>query len=159
MRPFGNYLSTRRQEKGLTAEGVIRRMKKVGVQLDQSTLYNYEAGTVSAPDAGVLWALSKIYAVSHEEMIALLVSVRAGNHDPSLPSGVSTNPEYDEVEEKLILAFRAARVEAKREILDLVDYVIHKGGGAKRGEKKRRVDPESNHEAALKKRGRSGSSE
>jgi len=148
MRPFGKFLSTRRRAKRLSAEGVIRRMQKLGVGLDQSTLYNYEGGTVKAPDPGVLWALSKIYAVSHDEMISFLVAVRAGKGGASRPSDDSTNPELDDVEEKLILAFRDARADAKRRILDFVEYEAHKEAGAK--------TQESSEATALKKRARSG---
>jgi transcriptional regulator with XRE-family HTH domain len=119
-------------------------MKRLGVRLDQSTLYNYEGGTVSAPDPGVLWALSKIYAVSHDELIAMLVKVRAGKTDAALPSS-STNPEFDDVEEKLIHAFRDARADAKRRILDFVEYEAHKDAG-----------PRAPAREVIPKKGRSG---
>jgi len=146
MVPFGRFLSARRRAKNLTAAGVVRRMKNFGVQLDQSTLYNYEAGTVSAPDPGVLWALSKIYDMALDELIALLVGVRNGKVDAPPPSILSRNPQFDESEEKLVLAFRGARVEAKRRILDFVEYEAHK---------RRRHAGETSEETALRKRGRS----
>lgn len=155
MSPFGAFLSAQRRAKRLTAEGVVRRMRKLGVQLDDSTLYNYEAGTVSAPDPGVLWALSKIYAVSHDEMIAFLVSVRAGKTDGSvLP--VATDPAFDDAEQKLVLAFRTARAGTKRRILAFVDYEAHKEAQTKRPIARRERGQPSTEETALKKRGRPG---
>lgn len=110
MVPFGKFLSRQRRAKHLSAEGVVRRMKHLGVQLDASTLYNYEAGTVRAPDPGVLWALSKIYAVSLDELIALLVSVRAGKG--GVPPTASTNSEPDGHDRTKLLSA------AERELLD-----------------------------------------
>src|SRR5438094_877997 len=110
MAAFGRFLAAQRRAKELSAEGVVRRMLKYGVRLDQSTLYNYEAGTVNAPDPGVLWALSKIYGVSFEALVALLVDVRNGQmaNVSALPS---TTPEtsLDDAENELVLAFRRSR--------------------------------------------------
>lgn len=127
-------------------------MEKLDVVLDESTLYNYEAGTVSAPDPGVLWALSKIYAVSHDEMIALLVSVRAGKGEPPRRPDAASNPEFDDVEEELILAFRKARADTKRRILAFIEYEAHKESGSRAP--RRQSDKES-EETALKKRANS----
>lgn len=81
---FGNRLLELRG--GRSAEIVIRRMRTLGVTLTASTLYQYEAGTVNAPDPGVLWALGKIYQVPVDELIAVLVLERGGgkSHEADL---------------------------------------------------------------------------
>lgn len=73
---FGARLGELRGEK--SAEIVVRQMGQLGVTLTASTLYQYEAGTVNAPDPGVLWALAKIYQVDLDDLIALLVAERNG---------------------------------------------------------------------------------
>lgn len=69
----------------MTATQVARILgEKYGIKVDSSTLYNYEGGTVFAPDPGVLWGLAKLYDVDLEEMLTLLVMNRANQDAETL---------------------------------------------------------------------------
>jgi transcriptional regulator with XRE-family HTH domain len=60
---------------------VANRAKALGVVIDPSALFQYERGTVAAPDPAALWALSRVYGVDFYELVSLLV---ANRKDPSL---------------------------------------------------------------------------
>lgn len=79
---FGARLRELRTE-ARSREVIARKLATLGVALDESTLVQYEKGTVWAPDAGVLWGLSEIYKVPLVELTTLLVINRA---DPSAKS-------------------------------------------------------------------------
>lgn len=73
---FGKYLSELR---GTRSRGVIcEELKRFGVELDRSTLLQYERGTVSAPDPAALWALGRLYRVSLDDLALVLLRDRTG---------------------------------------------------------------------------------
>lgn len=59
---------------------IANRLADLGAPLDESSLFQYEAGTVWAPDAGVMWGLAQIYGVGLTELVDLL---RANRTNPS----------------------------------------------------------------------------
>jgi transcriptional regulator with XRE-family HTH domain len=70
LRAFGSRL--RELRGGLSREQVSRKLAHLGVPLGNSTLSQYEKGTVWAPDPGVLWGLAETYRVHVEDLIAVL---------------------------------------------------------------------------------------
>src|SRR5690242_14113939 len=74
---FGEWLREQRQKKrGLTLQRVSAKLAELGTPLGWSTLSQYENGTVTSPDAGVLWGLSRIYQTSLEQIVTLLTANR-----------------------------------------------------------------------------------
>jgi transcriptional regulator with XRE-family HTH domain len=76
LRAFGQRLTELRGAKR-SRQQICNRLSDLKVPLDASSLFQYEAGTVWAPDAGVLWGLSEIYEVPLAELVALLRANRA----------------------------------------------------------------------------------
>jgi transcriptional regulator with XRE-family HTH domain len=72
---FGAYLRKLRGDR--SREQISIRLRDLGVPLDESTLVQYEKGTVWSPDVGVLWGLSRIYQVSIATLVSLLRENRA----------------------------------------------------------------------------------
>jgi transcriptional regulator with XRE-family HTH domain len=93
---FGARLKALREavkigNKKRSQEHVANRLAvKYGLQLDRSTLSEYEKGTVMAPDAGVLWGLAQIYDVPVGELAQFLVAERSGGKVsvPEVTAGV-----------------------------------------------------------------------
>jgi hypothetical protein len=79
LRAFGEWLQTLRGQ--MSRERVSQRLADKGIKLGQSTLGQYEKGTVWAPDVGVLLGLSRIYSVSFE---TLARAVHANRDEPEL---------------------------------------------------------------------------
>jgi transcriptional regulator with XRE-family HTH domain len=77
-RRWGAALAELRHASRLSAAEVIKRLKALGLELDRASIYMYEAGKVSAPDAGVVWGLAQVYGVSVTDLIADLVTARNG---------------------------------------------------------------------------------
>lgn len=70
LKAFGGRLTALRD--GRSRGVIIKRLEALGVAFDESSLFQYEAGTVWAPDVGVLWGLSRVYGVGLNELVALL---------------------------------------------------------------------------------------
>jgi len=81
LKAFGAKLKALRG--GRSREQISLRLQTLGVTLDESTLVQYEKGTVWAPDAGVLWGLAVIYNQSLTDLIGLLLLNRQ-NPDASV---------------------------------------------------------------------------
>lgn len=78
---FGARLMTLR---GARSRGVICRMlRQYGLELDRSTLLQYERGTVGSPDPAILWALGRIYHVSIDDLVLDLVRDRTRRPVPA----------------------------------------------------------------------------
>jgi transcriptional regulator with XRE-family HTH domain len=75
---WGATLAMRRRDAGLSAAAVARRLGQLGITVDRGTIYAYEAGRITAPDAGVVWGLANIYKISVDALIQLLVEARTG---------------------------------------------------------------------------------
>ena len=68
---FGKRLAELR---GATShQGVTNRLAALGIKIDPSTLWQYEHGTVAAPDPRVLWGYCRLFGGSIEELTGLLV--------------------------------------------------------------------------------------
>jgi hypothetical protein len=77
LRAFGRWLERKRLDRDMTAPQVARILtEKHGIKVDSSTLYNYEGGTVFAPDPGVLYGLSLVYELDLQTMMSLLLMNR-----------------------------------------------------------------------------------
>ena len=99
------------------------KLKHLGVPLDESSLFQYEAGTVWAPDPGVLWGLAEIYRVPLMELILLLKANRARpGADPSKWSDLlrhSRDQALDAHQGGPVDATASARIlELERELAD-----------------------------------------
>ena len=75
-RTWGVILLRLRNDAGLTGSEVVRELDRLGVKLDRRTLYTYEAGRVSSPDAAVVWGLARVYRADAEELLRALVASR-----------------------------------------------------------------------------------
>src|SRR6266516_2277097 len=82
-RSWGAILLQLRKDAGLTGSEVVGQLGSLGVKMDRRTLYTYEAGRVSSPDAAVVWGLAKVYGTDVEGLLGSLVASRNGA-DPSL---------------------------------------------------------------------------
>jgi len=130
---WGASLAELRYEARLSATDVVRRLKDFGVQVDRASIYNYEAGKVSAPDAGVVWALAHIYGVSVEELIAGLVADRSGERPNQ---GRKTAPELQsqpaalsEAEATLIRLWRELPSHKRKACLEFVRFQLQEEPG------------------------------
>jgi hypothetical protein len=75
LRAFGQRLKELRGEH--TGKQIsLWLAKDYGEQLNESSYWQYEAGTVWAPDIGVVVALAKMHGVSFLELVALIVANR-----------------------------------------------------------------------------------
>lgn len=129
MQAFGKFLREHRDASGLSAEQVVHRLQRYHVKLDNSTLYNYEAGTVAAPDAGVLWGLCQIYSdLEIDPLLAFLVHTRSG-----LPvaapkrAATTTPPDISDDEWQLVHTFRRLAPAGQRATLDFVTFQAGRG--------------------------------
>jgi transcriptional regulator with XRE-family HTH domain len=75
---WGTALAELRQTSKLSAADVVKRLKALGIHVVRASIYAYEAGTVAAPDAGVVWALAQVYGVPVADLIRDLVADRNG---------------------------------------------------------------------------------
>jgi transcriptional regulator with XRE-family HTH domain len=121
LKRFGGFLKERREAKHLTAQQVVLRLKTMGIGLDQSTLYNWETGTVKAPDPVALWGLAKIYQVSHDGLIELLLKSQIDTGE-AIPFPASAD---ETAEERLLTRIRGLRAEARRRLLKWLDFEEH----------------------------------
>ena len=72
-----------RMEKGLTIPDLHRRLVRLGVNVSEQAMRNWEAGKVKSPDAESLYRMAKILRVSHESLLcphvdSLRATVRQG---------------------------------------------------------------------------------
>lgn len=74
---FGEYLRKAREKRGLSAGQVELQMERFGIPVAHAVLWRYEAGQVGSPDPAVLWALSRLYRISVDEMLGCLAKERA----------------------------------------------------------------------------------
>src|SRR5437016_4323034 len=88
LRAWGTNLARLRQNASLSGADVVGRLASLGIRVDRRSIYAYEAGRIAAPDAGLVWGLSRIYGVSAEELISGLVLARTGQKQiPAHPGG------------------------------------------------------------------------
>jgi hypothetical protein len=81
---FGRQLTRLRGTQSRAA--VCRALRRYGITVDRSTLFQYEHGHVTAPDPAVLWALGRYYGLETlDELLTVLVMDRTGR---SLRAGV-----------------------------------------------------------------------
>jgi transcriptional regulator with XRE-family HTH domain len=81
LKAFGGYLRALRGSR--SREQIATRLRDMGVQFDESTLVQYEKGTVWSPDVGVLWGLSQIYSVPLGQLVLILRENRSNSEaDP-----------------------------------------------------------------------------
>lgn len=70
---FGTYLKRKREDRGLTPGQVeILALERFGIPLAHAVLWHYEAGQVLSPNPSILWALSRIYRISSDELLGCL---------------------------------------------------------------------------------------
>lgn len=78
---FGKALTTLRGKR--TPQQISQRLAALGIHINRSTLWQYEHGTVGAPDPVVIWGLAKIYKTDLAGLIDRLASERA-SHEPAM---------------------------------------------------------------------------
>lgn len=71
---FGSYLRSLRASR--SRQQISNRLAAFGARLDESTLVQYENGSVWAPDAVVLSALAAIYDVPLRHLVSILATNR-----------------------------------------------------------------------------------
>jgi transcriptional regulator with XRE-family HTH domain len=104
---WGRALAASRSRLGLSAAAVAQRLQDLGLHVDRTTLYAYEAGRIVAPDAGVLWGLATLYRLPVDQLIASLVAARTGRKPHMSSSAAPTPYELNGEERALIGSFRA----------------------------------------------------
>src|SRR5579871_491571 len=122
-RGWGRLLADLRREAGLTGNEVARRLEHLGIVIDRASIYAYENGRISAPDAGVVWGLAHIYGVPVEDLIATLVrsrTNRAAASAPRLPMTPTLHVSDDE--RALIRTWRTLSPTAKRACQQFIDF-------------------------------------
>lgn len=86
---FGAYLTKHRESRGLKPAQVERLVtEKYGLPLAHTVLWRWEEGQVASPDPAILWALSRVYRISSDEMIGCLAKERS--HRPIAQSDLAT---------------------------------------------------------------------
>ena len=75
LRAFGKRLKELRGKRSRAAL-CLRLEKQFDVVLNESTYFQYEAGTVWAPDVGVLYGLARLHDVPFGELVTLLLANR-----------------------------------------------------------------------------------
>jgi len=121
VRAFGKKLAELRGAR--SAEQVLIRARVLGIKLTASTLYQYEGGTVEAPDPGVLWALSKVYGVDLNDLIALLVANRNDPHLEELPPIAEGHVVLtDPADRTLFEALQGVPTATRNEMLDFLAF-------------------------------------
>lgn len=134
LKAFGAKLLNLRG-KGRSRERIARRLRNSGIQFDESTLVQYEKGTVWAPDPVVLKGLADIYEIPVAGLISLLLLNRieakyeAADADRLYLEALRQN-DIDREGERLITANFESGTEAGRrahgQILDsTIDLVRH----------------------------------
>lgn len=102
---------------------MLIRARALGIKLTASTLYQYEGGTVEAPDPGVLWALSKVYGVDLNDLISSLVANRNDPQLQALPPTVEADVVLTDAADRAIFELLHSVPAATRdEVLDFLTY-------------------------------------
>ena len=135
-KPWGARLAELRRGTGLSAAAVVSRLEALGIALDRASIYAYEGGRVAAPDAAVLWGLSRIYNVSLEELVSALLDPRTQVSAP-LPTAAHEQPSPAEI--RLLSKLRRLRPAARKACIDFIDFQVlasERRVGRKRSRKK-----------------------
>jgi hypothetical protein len=75
LQAFGQRLRELRGDR--SRQQISLKLQRLNADLDESSLFQYEAGTVWAPDVAALQGLCEIYGVQLSEMVSLLRANRA----------------------------------------------------------------------------------
>jgi transcriptional regulator with XRE-family HTH domain len=105
---FGRLLSTWRTVEPKRSRGVVCRQlfNRYGLHLDDTSLLQYERGTVAAPDPAMLWALARIYGANFLALVAALVAERTRR--PLTDAAHATGPmDLNDDERSIIESLRA----------------------------------------------------
>lgn len=118
--PWGQRL---RDLRGKRSGGwVIQRLASAGISFTDSTLSQYERGTVIAPDPVVLWGLAQIYGVEVGQLIETLAQNRRQPDltelPPAQPGAVLLEADEREVLERL----RMLPTDERKLYLDFIGY-------------------------------------
>ncbi len=116
---FGAWLQKLR---GTRSRATVARLARdrFGVDFDESTLANYEAGRVLAPDPGTLWALAHIYEASIDAIIARLLENRANRSATTLASPTRTVLDVGPDEEDAVRALRRLSPKDRENVVGLL---------------------------------------
>jgi transcriptional regulator with XRE-family HTH domain len=124
---WGTTLAKLRQDAQLTGAEVARQLERLGIHLDRASVYAYEAGRVSAPDAGVIWGLARIYGVSVEGLITALVRSRTGRAG-ELPKDDGAHPtggfDLSDEERELVQEWRKLTHQGRRACREFVSFQL-----------------------------------
>jgi transcriptional regulator with XRE-family HTH domain len=62
---------------------------RFGLTLNRSTLWQYEHGTVGAPDATILWGLGQLYHVPTDALLEVLMGDILGDRHAPRPNAIA----------------------------------------------------------------------
>jgi hypothetical protein len=130
LRGWGTHLARLRQNAALSGADVVGQLASLNIRVDRRSIYAYEAGRIAAPDAGLIWGLSKIYGVSVEELISGLVSARTGQKPA--PAHLNT-PSHESIrvtaeERELVHQIRSLSPKARRACVDFIAFEAQRIG-------------------------------
>ena|ERR1022692_704480 len=134
-RRWGTALAELRHASRLSAAEVVKRLKALGLDLDRASIYMYEAGKVSAPDAGVVWGLAQVYGVSVTVLIADLVTARNGAPFGDRAKvgpraeGADVAPSEDETD--LLQLWRRLSPQQKKSSREFILFELSRGAAAR----------------------------
>jgi transcriptional regulator with XRE-family HTH domain len=139
---WGAALGELRHAARLSAAEVVKRLKTFGIHIDRASIYTYEAGRVSAPDAGVVWGLAQVYGVSVAELIGTLVSIRNGGQSTERarvsPRTTAAKPNLAEDESDLIKVWRRLSPHRRKVCREFILFELNDGiSGPQRGRAER----------------------
>lgn len=117
---FGRRLAELRGKR--SARQILQRAGGLGVRLTPSTLYQYENGTVTAPDPAVLWALSRIYGISLDGLVSLLVANRNNLALDEFPDSSEGAIHVDEDDGKLLRKFNQLSRNGQQEVMEFIAF-------------------------------------
>jgi transcriptional regulator with XRE-family HTH domain len=136
LRSWGAHLARLREDAGLSGAEVIARLASLGIGLDRRTIYAYEAGRISGPDAGVVWGLAQIYGVDTDDLISALVLARTGTQPEPLKrepnvgqTVVVTNRERD-----LVMQLRKMSRNSRQTCQDFIAFESQRASTKRRRE-------------------------
>lgn len=101
---------------------VIRRLASLGISFTDSTLSQYERGTVLAPDPVVLWGLARIYGTDVSVLIESLAENRRNPDLEELPSSQPGAVLLEPDERALLDRLRGLPDEERKLYLDFVAF-------------------------------------
>jgi transcriptional regulator with XRE-family HTH domain len=130
---WGASLAELRHAAGLSAAQVVGRLAEIGIEVDRASIYNYEAGKVPAPDAGVIWGLAHVYSVPIADLVGDLVADRIGESFGGPTHGRPGPPEnLSDSEIRLIVQWRKLTPHTRKACEEFIRFQLRGQRAGKR---------------------------